>query len=29
MALVDVKESEEAPGLVRFHVFAASLTGRF
>jgi hypothetical protein len=29
VALVDVKESEEAPGLVRFHVFAASLTGRF
>jgi len=27
--LTDVKESDEAPGLVRFHVFAASLTGRF
>ena len=29
LGLVDVSESDEAPGLVRFHVFAASITGRF
>ena len=28
-SIVDVKESDEAPGLVRFHVFAVSLNGRF
>ena len=29
ISLVDVKESDEAPGLVRFHVFSVSLNGRF
>jgi len=29
LAFVDVKESDEAPGLVQFNVFALSLTGRF
>ena len=29
ISLVDVKESDEAPGLVRFHVFAVSVNGRF
>jgi hypothetical protein len=28
-SVVSVSESDEAPGLVRFHVFALSLTGRF
>jgi hypothetical protein len=29
ISLLDVKESDEAPGLVRFHVFSVSLNGRF
>ncbi len=29
LAFIDVKEAEEAPGLVGFNIFAVSLTGRF
>ena len=29
LAIVDVQESDEAPGLVRFHLFSVSLNGRF
>lgn len=29
LSMIDVKESDEAPGLVRFHVFSVSVNGRF